>query len=457
MDVQSIEACVVEGNLGNHTTLHLEALIEEEDKIFDKQDENQPIEVYIKQNDKKETIFCGIITKSRVTIQSQMKYLQLTAKSYSYLLDIHKHSRSFQDITMTYSVLIKKVLAPYGAKIAVGFEDQVIGELIVQYKETDWEFLTRVLSQVEATLTPEAQQPGILLYAGVPKLENHKIDYKVLQIKKDLDTYYYLKANEQKVNDIYYMKYWIESTQMQKIFDRIAVASQWFTVRSYTYVFNRSDMKAVYQLQKALGMKRKKRYPMHLIGVALEGTIIGIDKSKVQVHLEIDEVSNKQRSFWFPYSTLSASSDGSGWYCMPEKGDFVRVYFPSKYINEAIALSAVSKYKAPKGGGVDRMQDPNTKFLSTRHNKEVVLSPEGIKIACDGEAAVITVMQDGTISLSAQNGITVIAKENIEIVSENEIMMHAKESFVAVCEQGGAVVLTDAGKAEFSGTEVKVN
>ena len=52
-------------------------------------------------------------------------------------------------------------------------------------------------------------------------------------------------------------------------------------------------------------------YPMHLIGVALNGNVVNVSGTKVQVAMAIDGNSRKRALYWFPYSTLSASSDGA--------------------------------------------------------------------------------------------------------------------------------------------------
>lgn len=214
-------------------------------------------------------------------------------------------------------------------------------------------------------------------------------------------------------------------------------------------------MVCTYYLQNKQGLKVKKQYPMHLIGVALEGSIVDTKADKVLVHLDIDPAFQKSRGYWFPYSTMSASSDGSGWYCMPEKGDVVRVYFPSKYTAQAIALSAVSNYRA--GGGKDKMGDPNTKFLSTRHNKSVILAPDKIRIACDGSAAVLDITADGKVSICANKEVNLVAKEDIDISAVNELNIHAEKMVQIFCDKGAQAVLTEDGYAVFKGTEVKVN
>ncbi len=96
------------------------------------------------------------------------------------------------------------------------------------------------------------------------------------------------------------------------------------------------------------------------------GTVVNVSGTAVQVALEIDKVSGNPASFLVPFiPQYSASPNGSGWYCMPEPGDDVRIYFPSKNEQEAIALSSASNYPAPQSGGTDRMQDPNIRYLRT--------------------------------------------------------------------------------------------
>ena len=83
---------------------------------------------------------------------------------------------------------------------------------------------------------------------------------------------------------------------------------------------------------------------MHLTGAALEGTVLEVSGIRIRIHLKIDDGTDSEDVYWFPFSTLSASQDGSGWYYMPEPGDQVRVYFPTKHTKDAVAISAVSAY-----------------------------------------------------------------------------------------------------------------
>ena len=130
--------------------------------------------------------------------------------------------------------------------------------------------------------------------------------------------YYY---NEQGLlKDVYkrqvhasdFTRYQVLSQRLLRLFDTIEVNSLPFTVYSYVYDFSNQEMTGIYGLQMAQGLLVPTVYPMHLIGVALTGTVVNVSGTAVQVALEIDKVSGNPAAFWFPYSTISASPNGSG-------------------------------------------------------------------------------------------------------------------------------------------------
>lgn len=229
-----------------------------------------------------------------------------------------------------------------------------------------------------------------------------------------------------------------------------------FTVRSYVYDFNGQEMTGIYDLQLAQGLLVPTIYPMHLIGAALTGTVVNVSGTAVQVALEIDKESGNPAAFWFPYSTISASPNGSGWYCMPEPGDDVRIYFPSKNEQEAIALSSVSNYPAPKGGGKDRMQDPNVRYLRTKAGQELALTPELMVLSCAGGASTLSILNDGNITVSAQKKVLVNAVGPVRLHAEKNITLQAQGLISLQSLEGGKVVL-GGSEIQFSGTEVKLD
>ena len=122
--------------------------------------------------------------------------------------------------------------------------------------------------------------------------------------------------------------------------DRLFIEQAWHTL-------NDGVLHNLYLLKLKEGFRSLKAYNTMLVGSSVSGKVVEVSRDRVMVDLDIDGPG--RAAYWFPYSTMSASPDGSGWYCMPEKGDGVRVYFPTKEEGEAYAVSAISGHKPAAG------------------------------------------------------------------------------------------------------------
>jgi len=60
-------------------------------------------------------------------------------------MDMRESSRSFQDVSMEYSDMFKFVMGHYpsGGVINTGAKGKKIERPVIQYKESDWEFLKK--------------------------------------------------------------------------------------------------------------------------------------------------------------------------------------------------------------------------------------------------------------------------------------------------------------------------
>lgn len=453
--LSEVLSCEIEGTYGEHSRVTIHGYVEEQETILYELPNYSPIEVHLKSDTGNEILFAGILTNIRFYTSAETQVVEIEGKSSSWLMDLTKKSRSFQDTQMSYQTLFEQILIAYPGSIHLYHAPQMpIGKLIVQYEETDWEFLIRVASMIGMTITPDSQQAIVKLHVGIPPLPESEISHQILNMEKDLGTYYYLKENGRSVFASDFTKYEIQSEHLLRLFDKVSVKGQSLTIFSYRYDFVGQEMMAYYHLQMERGLSKATQYPMHLIGVALLGRTVNISGDKVQVALNIDQQTEGKAVYWFPYSTISASPNGSGWYCMPEMGDVVRVYFPSKDEKEAIALSAVSDYSVPKGGQADRMQDPNSRYLRTKHGQEVALAPGYLKISCGEGLSSVTIKDDGKITISAQKKVSVLAQKMIKIHAEDELKLCSKDNIILQSIKGGKIEAL-SGNIEFKGTEVK--
>lgn len=455
LNLREILKCVIDSQIGDHSTLLLIAYVDEEDFLYEVPD-CQSIEVYLNEGKEKKILFSGIVTGIQISEAGQLKTVCIEGKSRSWLMDRTKRSRSFQNSNMHLSELIQEIMQDYqDGLLYYTAPDHVIGGLIVQYEETDWAFLQRVLSLAGLTLTPDSRQEGLKLYAGVPALTETDLSCHILEMHKDMDTYYTLKANGRNVHSSDFTQYWVASEQLLGIFEPVTVQGKQLVVHSCQYAFAIQDMVGIYGLQSPGGLVRSASYPMHLIGVALTGKVVNVSGTKVQVAMNIDGAHTERASHWFPYSTLSASTDGSGWYCMPEIGDDVRIYFPSKQESEAIALSAVSSYDAPSDGSEDRMGNPNSRYLRTKSGQELALTPNYMRLSCGRGASSVTIQSDGKVIVQSQAMVKADAQEDITLRAE-EVAIHVRENFLLHGLSGGQFI-SSGGGVGVQGSEVKID
>lgn len=403
-------------------------------------------------------LFSGFIVRAKLSSISGTARIAIEAKSRSVLMDQRRRSRTFQDTSMTYGQLVKIILADYtGSDAILSIEDKPLGEIAVQYRETDWEFLKRMLSRLNAVTACRIASETLQLYGGVPTLPKSQWAYETKEYRKELGTYDYWLLQGKNVSDIDFFFMEIETDHMPELYEEVTESDKQLVIQSFTYMFARGALRCFCSLQKKEGILAPAVYPMDIIGVALEGKVLETVGTNIRIHLKIDDGNTQGDSYLFPFSTLSASPDGSGWYYMPEQGDDVRVYFPSKHTGDVIAVSAVSSYDGKEGDKPDRMGDPSSKYLSNPGGQQMKLAEDGVYLACRGDSASVKVGNDGAVAIAANHVVEIIAANNLSIEAEEAVSVQASEIAAVSCTKGGTLQMQDNGDLFIQGTEVKVD
>ena len=157
----SLNKFLLKGNVNKHTKLKMEIEISKESNSLYEEvtgTKDCKIEVYLnKKIDEKKTIriplFDGMIYKSKLQNYGNMGMrFSLKGKSKSIFLDREEKFRAFQDTEMTFREIVDIILKDYKDKKIKIFmnekADEKIKDLIIQYYETDWEFLSRIASHL---------------------------------------------------------------------------------------------------------------------------------------------------------------------------------------------------------------------------------------------------------------------------------------------------------------------
>lgn len=443
----SIRELSVHNEPGSHGVMEITAQIQEEDEetLLYGMASRQPGALWGGEN----LLFAGVLTGVEFLRRDEVRLGRLTFRTEDCQMDIQKKSRSFQDTSLTLSGLLDLILKDYpGADYCLSVPDQAIGRLLVQYKETDWEFLKRVFSEYYAPLGALMSQEGIRIYAGVPALAG-QWEYELEAVEKseaEVRRFAAMGAAETDFVDLRLL-----SGSCQDIFASLTLEGRALAVRTLDWELRKGRLECRYALRPGAGIGAYPIYPVSLVGIALEGRILEVKGNLVRIHMDIDGPCGGKDAYWFPYATMSAALDGSGWYYMPEAGDRVRVEFPDKYAQDALVINSASVYDAPSGGE-DSMGNPAVKYLSNCAGQKMSLGPQGVDVSAGSSG--ITVDNSGAVSIWGNNEVIIKAEEKITLRAKS-ITVKGAEEVKAANEAGTGAELT--GDLKLTGAEVLIN
>ncbi|MCE5173555.1 phage baseplate assembly protein V [Paenibacillus profundus] len=471
--------------VNEHGKLTFTGVISEEHKDNDLYaiNEQTPIEVkQILEQGEERVLFSGIITEMRIEKSRDVYSIHAEALTSTVMLDIRVKSRSFQDASMNYGQLVQQIGKDY-SNYDVNYtadKNPGIGNLVMQYKETDWAFLKRMASRLDTVVVPAEQFKDIKFFFGLPesgavkKLE--EFNYIVKKKLGDYMTYHKnIRSDVQETDFIFYV---ITTDQLLHVGDAVDFQKARLYVEKAVSTMEKGRVMHQYTITSRKGLNREQPYNDAIRGASVGGTVMAINRDKVKVQLDIDKKQDAGKAYWFPYSTVYASADGSGWYCMPEAGDSVRVTFPSQREEEAFAISSVNSYAgelpgatpqgaqgtgagsgggSQGGGSQDRMADPNVRYFRNSSGMEVTLAPSHVLISANNGQATIMLDQSGSVTIVGQNEVSLTSKETVNIRADKTLTMTASEEITIESQKGGKIVLNSGGDTELKGNEVFTN
>lgn len=414
-----------------------------------------------------ERLFQGLILNVKQTQTTDLKYIEAEVISPSYILDIKKNSRSFQQTSSTYDDIIQQVAAEQ-VDVKNCEETKEIGKLIVQYKETDWIFLRRMASHFNTGLVPVPNSDQAQLYFGIPiGQETKEISVAAYSVQKKLGDYQMVQANDvthsqPSLKDIDFISYRIESFDRLAIGDCVTFLSHTLYVRDIAANLEQGIIKYHYTLVSKTGMVQKDRFNENLIGVSLMAEVKTITKDQIQAHIvEIDPEWDGAADWYFPYSTVFSSPDGSGWYVMPEPGDTVRIHFPNHQEEKSVAASSVNSDQSLAGQnrGADCEEprsDPDKKSFSNKYGKEILFTPDGIYITNQAGQIFINLTDGDGITIVSAKDVIITAKENIYLKADKELLVTAGEN-LSLKGCSSTITMDKENIIKIQGDKVKTN
>lgn len=216
--------------------------------------------------------------------------------------------------------------------------------IIVQYKETDWEFIKRLSSHFNMPVVSECHLSDIKYSIGNSGCyKTYDLNEYNYSIKKGLKEYKLKAQNDvSDLDDINLISYEVTTNTIMYLCNLVNFKGRSLYVYKSVMELKNGAFLNKYELRDEKGIKVRKTYNKKIVGISLNGTVSATQNDEVKINLEIDGSKDSSAARWFEYSTVYSSEDGTGWYCMPEVGDAIRLYFPDNEEKNAYAISSVN-------------------------------------------------------------------------------------------------------------------
>ncbi|WP_297422725.1 hypothetical protein [Clostridium sp.] len=400
-EVLHIEDLHFIAEINEHHTLTLEALINEEnaEEYLEESVEGKEVKLIVGEK----VIFVGKIIELQIYYRGQMANLKLKTISYSYDLDIKKHKQAFFNLQSTYEDVARNVLSKYPHK---AFKDNItngkcIRDLLVQYKETDFEFLKRLATHFETVLVVDSLASMGRIHFGVePIYTDVELESEFKDAKIRLDNFTKIKCvSKEELIEQDFIGWQVESKEYIPLISEFTYDGQKVIVAKVEMKKVKEEIIYAYELKFYKGIKTIYQINSKLKGISLEGIVKKRRNNEMQLHFCInDSYEDIKSNKWFQYGR-----EVSNFYVMPVLESKVHVTFLSGDEKDTIVTNAVRTAK-PGDKYYSKIAEHNNKSYSTVDGQELLITPEMLQFAeDDGKSIQMMLNQNGSISITGKN------------------------------------------------------
>ena len=406
----------------DHARLTFSGIVDAETGVseIEKQLEGRSITVEITDDeDKPAPLFSGFTQAVTISRTNEIYYIEGTLISGTYLLDLEKKSRSFQDINMTYQGLVKQVVdeTPEADVICTVGKEETIGKPLIQYNETDWEFIKRLASHFGSYIIPEITLAKPRFWFGM-RNNNSQAQLPDTNYQSIVsDRYYALGGAETGQKRADYIYHIVQDSQNRIIGDKVSFQQRENLIISQKHAsMEKGQLIFTYYVGPESINRTNKYYNEKISGMSLLGSILATKNETVKMHLDIDQQQDQATAY--PYNWTPAT--GNLIYCMPQVGTRASLYFSSQDEHSAQAVNCVRT----NGSSCDKMADPNQRYLTTEHGKQLQLLPDSMGLV-GGENMQIQMHNDLGILLQSPKILNIYAKGPITFQAGKSIYISA--------------------------------
>ncbi len=430
LPLQTLLSMEIKEGINIHGRLELEAIITEEDKskILAQSWQGTALLVTLVGNGK-ECLFFGRLQRLTIMEENDRMLIRLSAASDTISLDRKKESRSFQKPDMTYQQVIHRILKDYPSVDSNWDKaEEGIGEPILQYEETDWDFLLRLSSHFHTGLVGRSGSGGIMLSLAGEKGEERTLREPEI-IGRGVSEAYFSNGCYEEGMAFGACGYLIVKTKENWwVGDYVVFENISYQMYEKQVLFCHGGLQFIYRLGRPGLLYQKKVFNPHLAGVSLEGTVKRVEEENVYIQLDIDQEENADYPWkWAPHTNQFS-------YCMPETDTKVCLYFPTS--QETSGQSVMGKFDRNQS----RYSNPQNREFMTLYQKRLGLFPSKLFLEGKEEAVCLTMEDTSGIQMKSKTGISLSASgrigiegQQISMVSPTELVLRTPVSNIELC------------------------
>lgn len=414
VNFKTLLSCNIGKNINDHFTASITGYVSEEeaDKVL-KNGQNANLSISAVMEDNTEVLlFQGIRTNVTIRYDGDTQVLTVCAVSPTALLDGRSWIRTFQGMNQTYRNIVDETLknSQRTGIIYTAGKTEKPGRIVVQYNESDWKFYKRLAKEIGTVIVADCNNTFPCFYFGMPERKKVKeVSYTDIQIRQVADMG---SVKEEQI---------LISREYLELCDVVRIGERNWRVYGIIMTFNKGETIFQYSLEQET-YKRISCQPenYNVRGVSIFGKVNEVKNGLVRVRLQCDLDQDWGAGFWYNFATIYSAPDGTGWYCMPEPGEDIRLYFPDAAEAHSYVISGVHRED-----DVSR-EDPDNKSFKTKHGKEIRFEPDEI-VLTNNKGLSIRLNDRKGIFINSNSGISIKSDAFVDIRSGSKISIQAKE------------------------------
>ena len=287
--IKAVESVEITQRLNEHGHAVVRAMVDEEKAMEMVEQTDSGLSVSISSAGG-QALFCGRGDRISACKEEGLYCLRMEFYGYTRDWDLTEKSQSFCKGNDTYEQVLRKVLSEYPEK---DIRDEATGGakipgMLLQYEETDWEFLKRLASHFSTFLLADDTGEKGKVYFGIPRLDKGTVlkdeEYTVLRGKERYDG---MEGTEGMMSQE--MTGWRVRTGRQLSFGEQVMLGHIETVVTAVHIHTeQGDLMRDYELSRRKGILCDKKKNSRIYGMSIPATVRERKGNQIRVQFDID-------------------------------------------------------------------------------------------------------------------------------------------------------------------------